>query len=293
MSLISEQLEYIDSENYKIKEYSDEVRFRELLEGLHSLTKNNKLQENEKLEIINFLDKISLNYVGSYYWRNYVEIIQELNPNSKFLNFQKKFRKNQLNEIEEYWNRKIYSSNNIDSYLEKMNHIGLYKKQLSNQQKNDFIIDNLHDSREVIVWDLLERLEIAYHYDAESGFYPPSYEDILIKYLELCSEELSNYQFKIEKNKNEQEQINIVLYLFNNSQIFKIQTDENSGDWFDVSAINGLFNKVLEVNGKKQRFINIFTDDQTVLPIYCEPGQAELFSQNFGLRLEYKLNFDQ
>lgn len=52
-----------------------------------------------------------------------------------------------------------------------------------------------------------------------------------------------------------------------------------------------MLNQALKDLGLKKRFVQIATGDQTVLSIYCEPGQLKLFADKFGLEILHEQNY--
>lgn len=288
LTLKQEQIKFDTSYNeFRFIEYSNEVVFREHLEALVVLTQNNKLTESQEQTLISFLDEIQLTKIGSYYWREYFEIIKTFSPTVTLASIKDKFRSTDFEKVQDYWNKRIYNVNDIDDYLTALNSFG-FSKHLNSKEKQEYILSNLGDKREVVIWDLLEKTGIAYSYDAESGFYPPNYNSILTDYLNFCKTDINELKYEISYEKLNSDKIKSKLFLSDNSKTLEIETNDN-GDWYDYVAIDAIFNKFLMTKKINKRFINIITGDQSRLLLYCTTEQAVNIQNKFGLRIEYKI----
>ena len=288
LALIQEQIKFDTSYNeFRFLEYSNEVVFREHLEALVILAQNNKLTESQEQTIISFLDEIQLTKIGSYYWREYVEIIKAFYPTVTISSIKDKFRSTDFEKVQNYWNQRIYNVNDIDDYLTVLNSFG-FSKHLNSKEKQKYILSNLEDKREVIIWDLLKKTKIAYSYDSESGFYPPNYNSILTEYLNFCKSDINKLKYEISYEKLNSDKTKSKLFLSDNSKKLEIETNDN-GDWYDYVAIDAIYNKFLMTKKIKKRFISVITGDQSRLLLYCTTEQSLNIQNKFGLQIEYKI----
>ncbi len=271
----------VNQYDLKIKKYSDEVVFRNGLRALTTLSKQN-LSKSEKKRIFRILDELKIQYI-SWYWRDVINIIKNLKPNSKFEDFKSKFENNiEIKSIEEYWNRKIYSWQNIEKYLAFFDSIGIdtsviTKSYIDDCKQRDDGVDNI-----LVIWEIMEKLKILIHYDCETGVWPNEYEELITLYLKNC-DDLKDYR-PICTFENLNSKTKYTSVLLNNNIGFKVHP-RDFGDWYDPNAIENLLNTCLKHEKSKERFIQLESGDQTVISVYAKPSQVKAISKKYDMKM--------
>jgi len=288
LTLQPDQIEVDTSYNaIKILDNSNEVVFHKNVEALVILVQGNKLTESEKQSVISFLNEIQLPKIGWYYWREYIEVIKAMYPTATLATYTANFRSSDLDKVQDHWDQRIYDVHEVDNYLLTLHSFG-FSKHLHPKEKLSYILSNMGDNREVIIWKLLEKTGIALSYDSESGFYPPNYNSILSEYFNFCRNDIQDLKYEIAYEKVGSDKILVKLFLSDNSNTLEIEA-RDQGDWYDCNSIDAIFNLLLVNNKIQKRFINVRTGDQSRLLLYCEPEQAARIQHEFGLQLEYKI----
>jgi hypothetical protein len=286
-----------DSEiNYRITDYPTSLVIGYALSAIQELSTIETLSAKDKQFIVDLLVEAKLQNSDSYNWRYYVDILKLLYPKKEYSDFEHVFstvdQSSRYMGIDEYWNRRMYSSAELDYYLDYLNQVGFEIDSISPYDKYEF--SNFgNTSSQVILWRVLDLIGVSVHYDCETGFWPNPYDELILKYLKVCNADLPDFFpiYRYEKL-NDNYDTKYTAVLTDGKKGYKVNPKDN-GDWYDPSSIEAMLNQALSDLGIKKRFVQIATGDQTVLSIYCEPGQIKLFADKFGLDILHEQNYGE
>lgn len=277
--------------NYRITDYPTNLMIGYALSAIQELSTIETLSIKEKQIIVDLLQEAKLQNSDSYNWHYYVDILKNLYPTKEYSDFEHIFSTVDLSSIDEYWNRRMYSSSDFDFYLDYLKQVGFEIDSISQYDKFKFS-DFGNTSSEVILWRVLELIGVSVHYDCETGVWPNPYDELILRYLKVCKDDLPDFFpiYKYEKL-NDNYDTKYTAVLTNGKNGYKVQPKDH-GDWYDPSSIEAMLNQALKDLGNKKRFVRIATGDQTVLSVYCEPGQIKLFADKFGLDILHEQNYE-
>lgn len=284
-----------DSEiNYRITDYPTSLVIGYALSAIVELSTIEKLSTKDKQFIVDLLKDAKLQNSDSYNWRYYVDILKNLYPKKEYSDFEHVFltvdQSSRYMGIDEYWNRRMYSSTELDYYLNFLKQVGFEIDSISEYDKFEF--SNFgNTSSQVILWRVLDLIDVSVHYDCETGVWPNPYDELILQYLKVCNDDLPDFFpiYKYEKL-NDNYDTKYTAILTNGKKGYKVNPKDH-GDWYDPSSIEAMLNQAFKDLGIKKRFVQIATGDQTVLSIYCEPGQLKLFADKFGLDILHEQNY--
>jgi hypothetical protein len=231
----------------------------------------------------------------SYHWRQYIDILKAMYPErpyddfaSLFANIASGYRYIDPNE---YWNRKSYSVDNLDTYLNYLAQLGFDTTKVTKTSRFLYLKKYRGYNNEVIFWGLFEMLGNSVHYDCETGMWPNAYDELVTQYMNVAPE-LNDYAVHFSYKKlSEDYDTEYTVAIFNEENGFITHRNDDS-DWYHPNTVEKLLNTALKEKGVSKRFLQIATGDQTVLSVYCNPGQLKLFADKFGLPLLHEQNYE-
>ena len=273
---------------YRITDYPTILLADRALHAIKELSINVKLSAKDKQSILDLLIAANLQNSDTYHWRYYADILKNLYPEKKFSDFKYLFPDEDkyygYTKFEEYWNRQRQTSSDLDQYLDYLKQIGFETDNISLYDRFNFSAFEDASKQTALVY-VLSLLNVSVFYDCETGVWPNPYDELILQYLRACRNDLPEFFpiYEYEKS-NDDYKTKYAAVLTNGKTGYKVNP-KDYGDWYDPSAIEALLNQALRDSGIQKRFIQIPTGDQSVLSIYCEPGQLKLFADKFGLKI--------
>lgn len=141
--------------NYRITDYPASLVIGYALSSIQELSTIQTLSGMDKQRIVNLLVEVELQNSDSYYWRYYVDILKNLFPTKGYSDFEYLFstvdQSSRYIGIEEYWNRRMYSSNDLDFYLDYLKQVGFGIDSITRYDKFEFTNFG-NTSSPVILW---------------------------------------------------------------------------------------------------------------------------------------------
>lgn len=284
-----------DPTHFKISDSKADYTTEYALSALEQMVKYNELSDSEKKTVLAVLTMANLQNSKSYKWRQYISILKAMYPERPYEDFASLFSNiasgYRYQEPGEYWNRKLYSADNLGTYLNYMAQLGFDTTRVTKNSRFLFLKEYKGYDNEVIFWGLFEMLGNSVHYDCETGVWPNPYDELMAQYLNVAPE-LSDYAVHFSYKKlDEDYNTEYTVAIFNDKNGFITHRNDDS-DWYHPNTVEKLLNTALKEKGVSKRFIQIATGDQTVLSVYCNPGQLKLFADKFGVPLMHEQNYD-
>ncbi|MEO1053990.1 MAG: hypothetical protein AAFX87_25355 [Bacteroidota bacterium] len=287
-----------DSIHYRVTKYSVSADVERALEALKTLAQYTSLDPSKKQEVMDVVKEADLLRAESYFWIGYMDIIKALYPDKSYNDFAALFeivpdRARRYSTPEAYWHKKIYDPNDLDVYLDYLNGLGIDTDHIT--AKDRFVFHKMYGTYdgEVMLWGVLGLAKISLNYDCETGQWPNPYDELMLQYLSLCKADLPDYAVKYKYEKlNDDYDTKYTAVLHNEKQGYVIHPGD-FGDWYDPISVEAAFNQALRDQGTDKRFVQIDTGDQTVLTVYCNPGQLKLFANKFGLPILHEQRYGE
>ncbi len=137
------------------------------------------------------------------------------------------------------------------------------------------------DEERWILLDVLLRAKVLAHFDAESGFFPVPYGELLHESLIPIASGLGHVVAGVGR-KREGEQCTYKIALATR-EVGVATSFSDSSDYFHVPNLIELWNELFEAAGSPKRFMEIDSEDQTALVLCATRRAAQALSDRTGL----------
>lgn len=205
----------------------------------------------------------------------------------------------QLNNIQSFWlnlfteraeqNIKAYElaqnadSSKILTIAQDLFDLKIIPNLPNEQEVQEIIFDSNPKQKKKIVKDLLKKMGVIIHFDAETGFSPLPYDDLNALLHFSARQDIPELKFITKANlfdlKNQAFEYEVFYVYKNTAFLFK---EESSSDYYSNNFVPA-FNKILSACGVKKQFIEQKTSDQTYCFYYMEPKQLDALNDQYKL----------
>lgn len=129
---------------------------------------------------------------------------------------------------------------------------------------------------------LFEAAKISLWFDVEAGIVPLDYDSLMLEFAKNSQGSLEDLEVWLEVEEVSEYEYSYKLTAFENEKAYIIEL-EDSGDWYELSPIMELLHFILMEKGYKERFVDIFTGDQTAQFIFGPPEAVYAFAKKYKL----------
>ena len=113
---------------------------------------------------------------------------------------------------------------------------------------------------------LLQEAGYAYWFDTETGMYPNEHDSLMRALAERVSPALDDAVFEEIPPASDAEDAPYLLRAYVGGQRYSVRAD-NLGDWYDVSAVLRLMNRMLSDLGREERLVVLASGGQDVVAV--------------------------
>jgi hypothetical protein len=125
------------------------------------------------------------------------------------------------------------------------------------------------------IYGVLEAKKVYFGFDAETDGVPLDYDSLLQVFSQKTGGLLKDMLTWTDiKDEGPNGDFGYTIKVVYNNTAFIVHP-ETIADWYDIMAVNGLLEKVLERSGSVKRFVSIETGDQTVQYIFGDPRAVQ------------------
>ena len=132
------------------------------------------------------------------------------------------------------------------------------------------------------VYNLLNVSGIYQWFDAETGFVPVDYDNLILQFSKNSNDKITAIDVWMDAEADSQYNVNYKIYVSANQNIYTI-SPEDIGDWYDVDLVLKLMNTIAADANLTERFISLNTGDQTVQVIFGPQEHVEQFVEKYKL----------
>jgi hypothetical protein len=180
--------------------------------------------------------------------------------------------------------KKAYDLSKI-SFDEILN--DLLSLKLIREKPGNAIIEKLSKEAEgepgSFIYGILENEKVYHYFDAETGFVPADYDNLLLEFASKSKGVLKDMIVWMDAKENKDgETFQYTITVISNNKAF-IAKPEDIGDWYDVVTVNTILEKVLADLNSRERFVSIDTGDQTVHYIFGDPANVNQLAKKYKL----------
>lgn len=146
-------------------------------------------------------------------------------------------------------------------------------------------------SRAEVSWLLMDALLISgvvLVFDTETGEVPVHHDFLLLDLAAISRGAFAptavSEEFKNPTSKDDTDGPYLVQFV-HQDRLYRV-TAENLGDWYDVPAMLAIANRAVADTGAKERFITLYTGDQTAQVLFADPAAVKTAAAESLLVLE-------
>lgn len=174
------------------------------------------------------------------------------------------------------------SKTSLDEVLKELLNLGLIRNAPDTLSISKIKKESNGDPLSFI-YGILDKENIYHSFDAETGFVPADYDELVLEFASKSKGILSDILVWMDVKENRDgETFQYIITVISNNKVF-IAKPEDMGDWYDIMAVNALLDKLFEDLKSKEKFVSIETGDQTVQYIFGDPEKINLLVKKFRL----------
>lgn len=132
------------------------------------------------------------------------------------------------------------------------------------------------------LYNLLSVSGIHLWFDAETGFVPVDYDNLIRQFSENSNGKLNTLDVWMDADVDKDYNVKYKIYVYANNNIY-IMAPEDIGDWYDVNMTLKLMNTIAKDAKLSEEFVFVDTGDQTAQILFGPKENVERFVKKYNM----------